>query len=450
MKEKKYAYEIKLVWIFLFLLLFEGILRKWLLPNYSTPIIVVKQLLAIYMIFIGVKKGLIHSNWAFFSIILGWISFITTLLFGHQNLYIAIWGCMNWWFGIPLCIFIGNIIDRKTNLKMLWCILYFSIINGIVTSIQYFSPTTSLINMQVGGEIGANGERFASYSIADLAGMYRCYGIFAHTTQSSIFMPLALGSVLYFFLFHKRIFINTNTNYKLTIVLISLFTYILTCAFSVSRSIIFITFLSLTFILSGSFPIIRTIKKLPLYLMILIIICLSSLFIPAINKGVQTLTDRFTSASSTSNTFQGNINDMINRGIIYTFDAVINPKTLNGEDVPFWGYGQGLSTQVGGRLAGIKKHSGFALAEWDSKRIICESGLYLGLLILFCRLGFVLSFFPKIVRNIRCGNYLPLFIYPSFFFAFFFLSTWGNSFVFNFSLLCSGLCIASINNNKSW
>jgi len=439
----KYKHERNLVLIFFFLLMLDGIFRKWLFPSVATPIMIIKQLLSVYMVYVGYKKGLIKNIWATFSMVLGFISFVTTLLFGHHNIVIAIWGCQNWWFGIPLCILISKVVTRSDLMKMLKYILFFSILNGIITTLQYFSPINSFLNMRIGGEIVDKFHK--GVSISELSGMFRCSGIFGYITQSSIFQPLALGSILYFFFTHRKI----SLKYNGFILLLAVATYLLTCVFSVSRTTIFVTILSLSFILISSYKLWLRKQNVFIYFPFLLIMAFFIISRPSVNKGISTLTNRFESASQTENAVEGNLQDLLNRGILYTVDAVINPKTLDGEEVPFWGFGQGISTQVGGRLAGIgDKNAGFAYAEWDSKRIVCESGLLLGIAMLFCRLGFVLSFLPDIYKRVKKKIYLPLFLYPSFFFGFFFLYQWGNTFLFNFALLCGGLCLTSLKYRK--
>ena len=113
------------------------------------------------------------------------------------------------------------------------------------------------------------------------------------------------------------------------------------------------------------------------------------------------LGNRFESASQSqyqgSSTMEGTINDIVYRVFIYHFDALIEPKDLSGEAPPLWGFGQGMGTHVGGRLLGLGKFtSGFSLAEWDGLRIMCESGLIIGWLIIFLRVGYAFRFLFKI------------------------------------------------------
>jgi hypothetical protein len=163
-------------------------------------------------------------------------------------------------------------------------------------------------------------------------------------------------------------------------------------------------------------------------------------------EAMSNMLDRFENASHSqfrrANVVEGQLLDLINRGVIYNFNALVNPKTIDGEDVPFWGFGQGISTQVGGRIKGIKKNSGFALAEWDGLRIICESGLILGWIILFIREGYVWRFIPYIAEWKRKRFFLLLSLYPALLLSFFPISTWGNLTVANFAFMVCGMFLS--------
>ena len=161
------------------------------------------------------------------------------------------------------------------------------------------------------------------------------------------------------------------------------------------------------------------------------------------------LGSRFENASQSQyrgvSTLEGTINDLIYRGVICNLDALIEPKTFSGEDPPFWGFGQGMGTQVGGRLMELgKSTAGFALAEWDGLRIMCESGLLVGWLIIFVRVGYVFRFLFMISYLRKKRKFLPLCILPSFLIMFYLTSTWGNVFICNFAFIVGGLFLASL------
>ena len=134
------------------------------------------------------------------------------------------------------------------------------------------------------------------------------------------------------------------------------------------------------------------IKYIPLIIVGLMILS----YVPSVNEALNSMSNRFTNASQSQfddlTTAEGTLKDLYNRNIVYNLRALIQPKTLDGEDVPFWGFGQGMSTQVGGRLLSINRNAGFSLAEWDGLRIMCESGMIFGWIIIFVRIGYAFRF----------------------------------------------------------
>lgn len=51
-----YALYRKAIWIYIFLLIFEGALRKWFLPSLATPLLLVRDPIAIWLTIIGLQK----------------------------------------------------------------------------------------------------------------------------------------------------------------------------------------------------------------------------------------------------------------------------------------------------------------------------------------------------------------------------------------------------------
>jgi hypothetical protein len=434
----------KLIWLFFILLLSDGILRKWVFPSFSTPIMIIKQIVGISLVVKGYHENMIKSYWGQFSVILGFVGFFLALFFGHQNVLVSFWGGMNWWFGIPLVIIIEKTLLKRDILIMLRIIIYYTIFNSIATALQFFSPITSLLNRQIGNEIVT-----AEFDqVSELGGMFRCSGLFGYISQSSSFAPLSLGVILFFLMWQNSLL----EKYRIpnTVIFTAFLTFIGSCIFSVSRSTIFYSLFTVGFFLYALIVNKGNFKLLYVCIFFLVIGLSFLLIIPKFANSLNTISNRFENASEGSsnqkNTLNGNAEDIFNRGILYTIDGIINPKTLDGREIPFWGYGQGMSTQVGGQILGLKSNivAGFSLAEWDSKRYINESGVLVGLLMIICRLGFVISKFQLVLLNLKSGNSLPFLLYPSFFISFYIINQWGNSYHFNLSLFIGGLCLASI------
>ncbi len=64
-----------LVWLYFWLLIFEGALRKWIVPQLSTPLLIIRDPVLIGVYFLALRQGLFNKN-IFIKIII-FIAFIT-------------------------------------------------------------------------------------------------------------------------------------------------------------------------------------------------------------------------------------------------------------------------------------------------------------------------------------------------------------------------------------
>lgn len=424
-----------LIYIYIYAILFDGVLRKWVIPMFSTPIMMIKQVVAVLIFLFGIKywNKMKTLEQSFFFI--GVCVFITTMLFGHQNFIVAIYGCLPYWFGLPVCFIIGKSFNYHDLIKIGKILVYTSILNSVLLILQFNLPVTHILNYQ-SGEIDAG---IIGYSISSLQGGFRPSGLFVHNTQNGLFQILSLSYILYFLFFAQK---SINKN----ILIIALVLDIVSLPFSVSRTNIFYQFGVLLFFAcfcANREQWWRFFQFLPL----LIIAFFLLRQVPFVNTAINTLFARFDDASRSQfsgvSTTTGTLMDLYNRNIVYNLKAIFQPQTFDGERAPFWGFGQGMSTQVGGRLLNLKANAGFALAEWDGLRIMCESGYIFGWLIIYIRLAYSFRFLFRIRDMQHKHKYLSLIFLPSFLVSFYLLNNWGNLFLSNFAFMVGGLFLAS-------
>ena len=425
----------RLVYLYLFFILYDGVLRKWILGGLSTPIMMIKQVIAVLICLFGIRFFSRMTWWERSFFVIGILVFITTLLFGHQNIIVAIYGCLPFWFGLPVCFIIGKILKYDDLIKIGWIFIITSIINSLILIIQFNLPIYHFLNYQT-GEVE---RELIGYSISSLQGGFRPGGLFVHDSQNSMFQMIAFVFILYF------LFIRTIHRHK-NIIIIALILDIVSLPFSVSRTNIFyhigvFLFFFLFCLPKSQMKVIM--KNLPFAIIGLVLLS----FLPIVNSAIETITARFADASvdqyAGKGTIEGTLLDLYYRNVVYNIEAIINPKTFDGESIPFWGFGQGMSTQVGGRLLGITENAGFALAEWDGLRIMCESGYFFGWAIIFIRMGYAFRYLFSIKTFRQKHNYLSLIILPAFLVTFYLLNNWGNLFLSNMSFLVGGLFLAS-------
>ncbi len=432
----KYKITRWLILLFLLSIIYDGVFRKWLLFPFSAALMMVKQIIAILICLSSLSSFPRMSLWEKSFMIVGALSFMTTMTFGHQNLTVAIYGCLPFWFGLPLCYIIGNKVQVSDLLVYVKLVVYSGILNSALMMIQFTLSPSHILNFS-GGEVD---ERIQDMNVSDMSGMFRPSGLFMHSSQSNLFMLLNFILILY------CLFINKNILSK-KILTIAIILSMFACVCSASRTCIFLHIGAFLFFILFCMDR-KNIKKMVKVLFMMVPILFLLTFTSLGSKAIDNLNRRFTEASKVQSgnesATKGTLDDIWNRNVVYNVEAIINPHTMDGSAVPFMGYGQGLSTQVGGKLLNLKTgKSGFALAEWDGLRIMCESGYILGWLIIFIRLGYVFRFFPCLNSYKRKKHFLTICLFLPFLISFYLLNTWGNVFMANFAFLSGGLFLAA-------
>jgi hypothetical protein len=187
------GYLKKAIWLYFILWVFEGALRKWILPSLATPLLIVRDPIAIYIIYKAFSSKLKFTNP---YIVFGWLStvfcLLLTIMFGHGNLFVGLYGARIMLLHFPLIFIIGEVFAKEDVLKMGRVILGMNILMTVIVFFQFTSPETAFINVGIGGE--GNG------GFSGAMGYNRPPGTFSFTTGLTIFYTAASVFVFYFWL----------------------------------------------------------------------------------------------------------------------------------------------------------------------------------------------------------------------------------------------------------
>ena len=136
-----------LLWLYLGLLIFEGVLRKWVVPALDAPLLIIRDPLVVWIYIQAIRNRLSFQN-AFFmpNLVLAVATGIFSELFGQANTAITIYGLRTDYLQIPLIFLIPQILNRDDVLAMGRFILYATIPIAILVLVQFKSPQDSLIN----------------------------------------------------------------------------------------------------------------------------------------------------------------------------------------------------------------------------------------------------------------------------------------------------------------
>jgi hypothetical protein len=413
------------VWAYFLLLIFEGALRKWVLPTLATPLLIVRDPLAIWLLVATWKRGMLPANGYITSIIvITALGFFTAVLFGHGNLFVAVFGARILLIHFPLMFAIGRIFTREDVVKIGIALLWIAVPMAVLVALQFYSPQSALVNRGVGGDMEGGGFNGGAL------GYFRPPGTFSFTTGLTQFYSFVAPFIFYFWLYPKGV-----PRLLLIAATASLFAVV---PMSISRGLLF------QVAISAIFMFIATIRQ-PRYLGHMVLAaCGVVLVVAALSQtaffqtAIQVFTLRFDNASTTEGGLQGTLVDRYLGSLLAPFQQ--------GVKQPFFGYGLGMGTNVGSML--LTGSSDFLIAEGEWGRLVGEMGLVLGTAAVIVRLSFCmkvgLACYVKLARN----DFLPWMLL-SFGLLIIVQGQWAQPTALGFSTFIGGLLIASLRDRSA-
>ena len=420
----------KAIWIYIFLLIFEGALRKWFLPSLATPLLLVRDPIAIWLTIVGLQKGWIKSGYAKMMMVVASISFLLTLIVGHHNLFVALFGWRIYFFHFPMIFVMGKVLTRTDLLKIGQFILWISIPMTALIFIQFQSPETAWVNMGVGGE--------GTASFSGAMGHMRPSGTFSFATGYVMFQAITGCYLLYYLLMNNTL--PKEFQFSKIVLLILTGCYLLSIPTSLSRTPFYQTGVFLIFLFVAAMKK-NKFKSKFLKFVIVTAIAVIILYISGLGgTSIEAFTDRFESASRVEGGIKGTVGNRYVGGLL---------GSLINFNIPIFGYGIGLGTNAGAKIMGGNMYTFGFNGEVEWSRVIGECGMLLGLIIIGIRLFFSLDIWKR-AYNLLIRKYELL---PWMLSAGMMLTVpqgqWAIPSNLGFCVLFGGLTLASINYKKT-
>ncbi len=413
------------VWLYFFLLIFEGALRKWFLPFLSTPLLIVRDPIALWVVFMALNKEIIKFNFYIVSITaVAGISFLTAIVFGHGNILVALYGLRILLIHFPFMFAIGKIFTSEDVIRLGRVTLWIAIPMAILIGLQFYSPQSAWVNRGVGGDEGGAG-------FSGALGFFRPPGTFSFTNGNSLFFGFVCMFIFYFFLepgkVNRLLFISATVSLIAAVPL------------SLSRSLIFTTGICGAFMLFALTRKPQYAGKVALGIVSALVLFAIVSQLPFFQTALGATTTRFTSANeSEGGLVQGVIGDRYFGGMLGAIQS--------SAQLPFWGYGLGMGTNVGAMLLGGKIR--FLISEGEWGRLIGEIGLVLGLVTILIRLSFCAEIAILTYRRLKYNNFLP-WMMLSFALLNIPQSQWAQPTALGFSTFAGGLVLAALRSKSS-
>jgi hypothetical protein len=428
--EEKAKHRVRqLIWAYFWLLLIEGALRKWVMPRFSNPLLLIRDPVMLGIYFYAIKAHVFPKNfWAASLWVIAVLSLIASIVLSRFSvlsgyvpvvpiLEVTLYGIRTNFLHLPLIFVMASVFDEEDVKKFGWWILIAMIPMGLLMVAQFEASADSFLNRTAGlGE----GEQLTAGG-----GKIRPAGMFSFISGPVFYMSAAAAFFIYGAL--------TRTVYKNWLLISSGAALVVGIAVSGSKSSVasvLLVVLAVVFILIVR-P--RAVNKFGWTLIIVVLGAVIVSRVPIFKEGVQVLSDRFTSAAEAADT-------TVFRGTIERVISGFTEGFKNIDNFPLFGYGIGIGTNVGGRV--LIGRPAFLLAESEWTRVEAESGAILGLAFLIWRTLLVLQLGRLSFGALKRGNLLPILLFSSGF-VMLLNGQLGQPTTLGFAVILNGLCLAA-------
>jgi hypothetical protein len=418
--ESKYKFLKIAIWLYFLLWIFEGALRKWILPGLATPLLVVRDPIAIYIVFRALFLNVKFMNtYVVLGLLFTLLSLAITLTVGHENLFVGLYGARIMLFHFPMIFIIGAIFTKKDILNFGQVMLWLTILMTVLIYFQFTSPQSAYINIGIGGE--------GSAGFDGAMGYFRPSGTYSFISGLSVFYILASVYVFYFWL-------SKETCPKI-LLLASTVALIIALPLTVSRTAVLGVLLVGAFAFIGASTNFKSIIKAVFTILIIFtVFTVLQTTTTIFSLGTEVFMSRVDTASSQKG---GSI-------ILRSIEGFTEPiaDLLNQ---PLFAGNLGMGTNAGAKM--LTGKTKFLISEGELGRLGGEQGLIFGGGLIILRLFLALSLFLKSIRLPGTAKLLPLTFCGT---ALFLITQgqWAQPSILGCAVIAAGLLEASINSNS--
>jgi hypothetical protein len=181
----------KLFWLYFLLLIFEGSLRKWVVPQFSAPLLLIRDPVAIMILWEAYRTNKWPVRW---SVVIGLLTtlllglFILQIIAGGNPVLVGLYGLRSYLMPFPLIFVMGENLDEGDLRRLGVCTLWLLLPMTLLTVGQYLTPGNSFLN---------RGAYEGGSQIGYVVGHVRASGTFSFVVGVTEFGTLAAAFILY-------------------------------------------------------------------------------------------------------------------------------------------------------------------------------------------------------------------------------------------------------------
>lgn len=404
------------LWAYFWLLLLEGALRKWFLPQFSDVLFLIRDPLVVLIYVEALRRGVFPFRPAVAVVaLLAVVSFVMATI-ADPPLSVIFFGLRTNYLHLPLVFVMAEVFTHEDVVRVGKWFLVTAVPVAALMFLQFESAPDAVINAGAGGSL--------SSQITGSLGKIRPPGPFSFIA----------GTVQYFGLVSVFVFYGwvQRRVYPRRLLWIATAAVVIAVPISISRSMLMAVAIVAVFGLAATT---RDLRRIPGFLGPLLAGVAFFAF-AADTVYVQAFTTRWNdSLSATGTTFYSGI-------VLRLLSTFTEPFDL-AADAPLFGYGVGMGTMAGARLMTGK--FSFLLSESELSRIILELGPVIGFVFIGWRLWLSLSLLGEGWRTLkRDGDALAWLVTAAVFLPVL-SGQWGPSTQLGYAMFGSGLALAAQN-----
>ncbi len=369
----------RLIWLYFWLLLLEGAMRKWLFPGLSNALLIVRDPVVLGIYALALRDKVFPRNgfvlWIFLLAILCFLASFA----GIGTLPVTVYGLRADFLHLPL-IFVLPAVLRSEDVRRMGLALLLLLPPMTLLAVKQFQagPLSSW-NVGAGGEVG--GQLYAA------AGKVRASGTFSFATGLATYLALTTAYLL-------DDLLGART-YPRWLSIAAVPAMVLTLGVSGSRTAVIAVTMVCSLVVYIAFRRPKQMGGAVRFILLAVMAAVALVwFAPVFMEGIAVQRERFESGGG------------VQQGIVVRFfqDFIAAGSALT--HAPPLGMGLGVGTNVGAKL--LQGYREFALGEGEWQRVILENGALLGVAYLGLRLAILLAAIFTALRAYREGRNLPL------------------------------------------
>lgn len=342
----------KLFWLYFLLLIFEGALRKWIVPPLSAPLLVVRDPVGIAIVWEAYRTHKWPARWTAATSLLtvGFVCLcLVQIIAGDNPWFVGLYGLRSYLLPFPVAFAMGENLDAEDLRRMGAFIIWILAPMALLEVLQYRSSPSAFLN---------RGSYEGAAQIGYTVGRVRAAGTFSFSTGAISFGILA-GAFLFYGL------VKPGLVKKKWLLWVGAAALVLSVPVCGARAFLYMLGAELLCVaISAALGVTQFVKTLRILVPIVLMGVLVS-FLPIFSEATHSFTERFTQAEHT----EGNTEHSM-------IDRIVGPVELTLEFTDYASHvaGEGMGRGAAAMEALIPGSQQFETGEDELSRLILELG----------------------------------------------------------------------------